>query len=44
MKQSSKPTDRVDLGKASVETRGDGLIQIDVSAGRLNFPAGVLAD
>jgi hypothetical protein len=34
----------IDLGAASVETRGDGQLQIDVSTGRLNFIAGLLVD
>ena len=44
MKQYEKVVGIVDLGVASVVTRGAGQVQIDVSTGRLNFPAGFLED
>lgn len=34
----------IDLGQASVETRGDALFDIDVSSGRLTYATGTAED
>lgn len=34
----------IDLGQASIETKGDALIQIDTDAGQLRFVPGLIED
>ena len=34
----------IDLGKASVETKGNALFDIDVSSGRLSYATGLAED
>ena len=37
-------SDTIDLGRASEETKGDALFDIDVSGGRLSYATGMADD
>lgn len=36
--------DRIDLGQASTETKGQAVFDIDPGTGRLNYLAGIVAE